>query len=455
MIKRNVRLAVLWAAVIIPITACRQEHTAGSSKYSENGWEAGASGGSIRVYVKKYPRQFAETAKILAQAGFFKDKTFYELKTALLDNFSDSIIPQDPDDGLAYIRAVRDTMLPLLEQDFTEDFSNLKQDSELLEDICYSTGLTVTIADILKLNPAGAGTETVGLEGKKVIAFYHNKERQDHPDSPGSLRILGDFMLMLSPAQFPETMEEADYWLVLTPNYIPGDYYRTSSQSSRPVQEVYSFTAIDLYDAADGSLIRHVGFVKEKPPAHIYYGAADDRPPLEYPSLVSADVLTFIYRNINEPDTYRHMLEVYPGEQTSLGTGDCARVGTWELLLNTYDFVESFEDGSYLYTAGDGKRFLRCHFTVINHNIETMRFFPAVYYTGKDLSAELRDGNGNTYQPLGGVSSPGYFESTGFEPEESLDGYILFEVPAEAAGGSTAMELEFLIKPQRAVYILN
>lgn len=398
-------------------------------------------------------QHFTAAAEALAQAGFFKDQQFSDLKKTLLDN--DSLMPADADSGLSYIRVIRDTMLPVFEQDFTEDFNDLKTESELLEDTCYMSGLAVTIPDTMEFTDEGETAEAIELEGKKVIAFYHNTSRQEYPDSPEPLRILGDFMLALSPEQFPDTLEEADYWLVLTPNYVLGDYYQTSSEGSQQIQEVYSITSIDLYHAADGRRLRHLGAVKEKPSASIFYRICEDRSPLEYPQMISADVLAYIYQNINEPEAFRYMLEEYSENQTALGVGDSAGIGTWELLLNSYEFVDSFTDGSFLYTPQEGNKFLRCQFTVTNHNNQDMSLFPLMYHTGTDLYAELEDREHNIYQPLGGVHSADYFGSTSFDPGESLSAYILFEVPVNTTFEESELNLKFSIKPLSVGYILN
>lgn len=408
---------------------------------------------AVQQWLTEDKKHFTETAEVLAQAGFFKDKKFSELKSSLLSN--DSIMLEDIDSSLHYIQVIRDTLIPVFEQDFAEGLKDLRKESELLGDICYMTGLTVTIPDTLRLTDEGLETETVELEGKKVIAFYHNKNRQEYPDSPNPLRILGDFMLTLPPEQFPENLEEADYWLILTPKYVLGDYYQTETGNSQQIREVYSFTSIDLYNAKNGRLLRHAGEIKEKPPASTYYIMGGDRSLLEYPSLVSADVIAYIYGNINEPERFRHMLDTYSEDQTSLGAGDFAGIGTWDLLLNTYEFVESFEDGNFLYTPKEGNEFLRCHFTIKNNNNKTMSLFPLIYHTGTDLYAELKDGENNIYQPLGGVYSAGYFSSTSFEPGESRSGYILFEVPLKSSDDAAAMNLEFSIKPQSVVYIIE
>lgn len=428
---------------LVQLTAGRPE---GYSEYESSISKA------VWQWLTGNPQHFTESAEALAQAGFFENQEFHELQSQFLDD--ESIVLEDIDSGLAYIRTIRDTFIPMAEQDFPEDLERIRQTSELLGDVCYRTGLMVSIPDTLELNDEGETAEAIAVEGKKIIAFYHNTRRQEYPDSPAPLRIIGDFMMALSPEQFPETPEAADYWLILTPNYVTGDFYQTSSGSSLQVQEVYSFTAVDLYEAG-GRLLRHVGVIKEKPPERTFYRIDNEQLLLQYPSQVSADILTFIYQHINEPETFRYLMEAHSGDQTGLGVGDDAGIGTWEMLLNSYDLVNSFEEGNYRYTPEEGNKFLRCHFTITNHNNKTMSLFPLIYHIGTDLCAVLKDGGGNSYQPLGGVHSSKYFSSTSFAAGESRSGYILFEVPADIAEDGTAISLEFSIKPQNVVYILN
>jgi len=199
-----------------------------------------------------------------------------------------------------------------------------------------------------------------------VIAFYHSPENTEFPDAPGPLRIIGDFMLSLPADQFAATLEEADYYLVLRPNYVLGDYYDTGSSDSMVIQQAFSFTSIDLYEAATGIRLYHIGEVKESPGETIFTKLNDKTPRLQYPVMISADELLFMYWNINEVESYQHMLTPYIADQTALGVGDMARIESWEMLLDSHEITESFEDGRYIYTAADGNKYLRCRFTITN-----------------------------------------------------------------------------------------
>ncbi|GEM_PF-3430833 len=403
------------------------------------------------------PQKLPEVGEQLVQAGYFKDKKLYDLSVAFFGTPTEPVRLDDVNEGLAYIQFMKTTMFPMYEQDFSDDFKSKKVDSELLGSTYYSTGMDLVVPDMLDLKEevTETETETVELDGKKVVAFYHNPDNTEFADSPEPLRVLGDFMLTLPEDQAAATLEEADYYLVLTPDYVLGEFYQMNSSAAMEIQEVYSFTSVDLYDAASGMLVRHLGTVKESPSDSLFYRTDEDRSELEYPAMVSADQLLFMYQNINEPDIYRHLTEAYGADQSALGAGETAQVGTWEMTLESHEVMKSFEKGMFVYTAKDGHKFLRTRFTITNLSNEEKRLFPTVYYVGKDMSLEIKDEEGNTYQPLAGVSSSDYFEGTTFAAGESMSRYILFEIPDSMADGEQPVRLEFAIKPQTAVYVLE
>lgn len=69
---------------------------------------------------------------------------------------------------------------------------------------------------------------------------------------------------------------------------------------------------------------------------------------------------------------------------------------------------------------------------------------------------EIHDWDGNVYRPLEGVSSLRYFvKDTTFAPRESITRYMLFEIPDNLINGNQPIGIEFLIKQQKAVFILD
>ncbi|MGL5436782.1 MAG: DUF4352 domain-containing protein [Lachnospiraceae bacterium] len=410
---------------------------------------------AIDKWLEQDPQRLLESGEQLMQADYFKDDTFYNLSTRFIKSSSDPVWFEDADMGLDYLEFMKTTMFPVFEQKYSADFKAKVKESELLGTTYYSTGLNISTTDILDLKEESTEAEYVELEGKKVVAFYHNPDRTEFTDSPAPLTIMGDFMLSLPEEQSARSLEEADNYLVLTPNYVLGDYYTMSSSNSIQIRQVFSFTSIDLYEAATGMLIRHIGMIKESPSDSVYYQSGDNRSSLEYPNMVSADELLFIYQSINEPEQFQHMMEVYGADQTALGAGDSARVGSWEMVMESYDILKSFEDKIYIYTAKDGHKFLRCRFTITNHSNEEMRLLPTIYYVGQDMSVDLTGGDGNTYKPMGGASSKDYFQGTTFAAGESMTRYLLFELPESLVDSGQTMKIEFSIKPQSAVYILE
>ena len=182
---------------------------------------------------------------------------------------------------------LRGSRLPMLEAEFgTEEF---QEASELTNENYYSTNLTVTVADSLSLKEPDEASlhETIETEGKKISAFYQNPHTEEFTeefkDSPAPLRLLGDFMLSLPDEEYPQSLAEADYYLVLTPSYEYGDFYTDMSGKESKIQQVSSSTSVDLYESGTGTLLRHLGNVMEHPSSSIFEDLSEES--AEYPEL--------------------------------------------------------------------------------------------------------------------------------------------------------------------------
>lgn len=388
----------------------------------------------------------------LREAGFFKNQDFRSLDRIYL---SDEAAAKSIDDGLAYIKYMKDSMIPMLEQEFPDDSDQLKQDSRLLAEPYFDTGLTISVPESLDLSEESKESEVIELEGKKVIGFYHNPYQEEFQGSPRPVRILGDFMMTLPAEQAAATVDEADYYLVLTPSYTVGEQYKDRSGNDLDVEQVYSFTSVDLYEAESKMLLRHLGVVKESPSDGLLYQIGEELDPYEYPKLVSAETLTFIYQNINQPETFNPLLDHGVAGESQLSVGEAVWIDGWQFVMESYDVVPSFEAGNYRYDASEGNQLVRCYFHVTNNRDKQMTLLPMMYYIGQDLSVWIRGDGDQTYESTRYLTYSDGLNGSQFEPGEAKSGYIIFDVPSSVVENENGIMVELSLRPQSAVYLLQ
>ena len=180
--------------------------------------------------------------------------------------------------------------------------------------------------------------EAIEIEGKKVIALYRNLQGEEFDDSPPSLRVIGDFMLELPEEEYPATVEEVDYYLVLTANYEEGGFYQNSDGSETAIREINSSTSVDLYEAGTGMLLRRLGSILETAPESIF--TSDDEGS-RYPEMAGADVLSYIYHHINEPESYVSLMDHLSGK-SEIAIDEPVTLAGWEITYHSAEIVKEF-----------------------------------------------------------------------------------------------------------------
>ncbi len=410
---------------------------------------------AIDDWIENRPGKLAAIGDTLMEMNYFDGWNVYDWTGTFLHKSTDPYLVKTDtaDDGLAYVRYMRDTLIPGMENNYGRD--TFLKASDLTGGEYYSTDLAVTIGEDLQLSqPQEDGLpETIDLDGKKVAAFYYNPTAGEDIDAPPSWRILGDFMMGLPDSEIPATLSEADYYLVLTSDHQFGNYYQDQSGNSTKIQAVYSSSSLDLYDAATGAFLRHVGNVMENPSNTIFKDIGSES--CQYPELVPADVLSYIYHNINEPDTYRTLLDNTSNMEEPLLAGGTGLIGPWEITLNSFEIVKSFEDGIFSYSASDGCQFLRGRFTVSNRGYKTETFLSANLHLSADnaLFAGVLDGSGENYYPaVDAMTYSDCLNGKSLEPGETKEGVILFEVGDEALGGTEPLYISFELGYQMLLY---
>ncbi|MCI8400861.1 MAG: DUF4352 domain-containing protein [Lachnospiraceae bacterium] len=403
---------------------------------------------SIDRWVKANPGRFSEVGEALVSCGYYDDWVSSQWKETYLYQSTDpyKIRTDTLTDALAYISCVRDDIMPLAEGKY------YSEESEILGESFYKTELTVTVAESLDLKPAGSDLpEFIETEGKKVVALYRNPQSEEFEGSPTPLRVLGDFMLQLPKEEYPSCAEEADYYLVLTSDMEYGGFYQTMGGGESGIQEVYSFTSVDLYEAGTGRFLRHLGQLTETAPDTVMADYGEQS--LRYPELTAADVLTYLYRHINEPDAFRGLVDQTEGRE-EFAAGETVIFGSWEITYHSGEIVKEFDETLFHFEAEDGYQYVRCYLTITNIGPKEETFLPlgSAYFGGRELSVQLVDMRRETgYDSVDLVTSFECMNGSYLEPAETKEGVLIFKLPQASARNPEELCLVFYL-PGRVVY---
>lgn len=382
----------------------------------------------LNKWIKQHPANVLIYGDELIAAGYFDGWTGDNWRTTF---FGENLRMDSVDDALKYAAYLKNAILPIAQTE--RDPALRVATSKHTGHDCYQTTMTIDIRQELILQEPGDGdlSEEIVTEGKKLIALYRNPHGDEFPDSPEPLRLIGDFMLNLPAQQYPASMEDADYYLVLTPAYEYGGYYKYDNGEDSNIRMVFSTTSIDLYEAGTGRFLRHLGNVIEEPAQGIVSRGYDDK--LRYPEEVKADVLYYIYSHVNDPDAYVALVD-HIGGRTEFERNETIMIGQWEITYRANEISDSFETNYSRYTAAEGNRFIKAEFTITNRGNEKESLFSISFDSGKDVNIYLFDyANDTVYECTNQNSAyPWGFGQGSLEPGESQTGDIVFEVRDEA-----------------------
>lgn len=423
------------------------------SKFADK-WEE-----TLEQWIRANPGRLAELGGALAERGYFDSWGLTDWREVCMYDYTHPyLIRMDTiDGGLGYLAYVRDEVLAGQEAVFGADY--FKEESALLGELCYATKMTVTVKEELPLyewKDAGA-SEFIETEGKKVVAFYRNLQSGQFEDSPPALRILGDFMLQLPAQECPASLAEADYYLVLTPSYEYGEFYQMTGGGDTRIREVYSSTSVDLFDAASGSLIRHLGNIMEEAPDTVVANYGTER--LQYPEQMKGDILVYLYRHINEPEACRALFDM-TSENPELAAGETAVMGSWEITYQSSEFLSGFEGRLRSYEPEAGCQFVSSLLTIRNIGFEEETFLSlsssySMHYSTDEVYVQLVDlKNEEAYAPLTMMMEHDCLNDSYLSPEESKEGVLIFEIPQEASERPGDFYLAIYLGNQTAYYPL-
>lgn len=415
----------------------------------------------VEKWILNNPGELTAIGDALMENGYFDDWSKDDWSGAF---FYSSLAPYQIreatlGDALAYVDYLKNTVIPTVGEKYGED--SFRRTSELTQEEYYASNVTVTVEEELALKDEassqeaedGAPAEPIEIEGKKVIALYRNLQREEFEGSPTSLRLMGDFMLELPEEEYPASLEEADYYLVLTANYEEGGFYQTAGGNDTAIQEINSSTSVDLYEAGTGAFLHHLGNVYETAPESIFTSYDDEE--AQYPEMVGADVLSYIYHHINEPEAYESLMDHLSGKN-EIAIDEPITLAGWEITYHSAEIVKELESGMFVYTASDGCQFVKGKFTVTNKGLENDTFLPMVYYIGQDPIVQVMDeAHENFYDCVNTMGYSGDLNSTSLEPGESKDGDLIFEIPEELALGEAPLYIAVSLGNRRVYYPLS
>lgn len=412
---------------------------------------------AIDTWIEENPVSLSVLGEELHAGGYFDDWSEQDWSQTFLYSYvdGDPVQAASVEEGLAYISTLRDTMLPAMEGKFGTD--GFRGQSEITGEPCYDTNLAVVVQEALSLkDPAAEGLpETIETEGKKIIAFYRNPASAEWEGSPASLRILGDFMLNLPSEAYPASASEADYYLVLTPSYEYGSFYqdRTTGDDTG-IQEVWSSTSVDLYEAGTGNYLRHLGNVMEEASSSIVSQYGEEA--LEYPEVTSPDILTYIYNNINNPEAYVSLVD-QTGGIVEFEREESVILGNWEITYHSGQIAESFESSLQKYEASEGCQLVRASFTIRNVGLQKDTFLGyTIPGSGNGIQVGLADGAfENVYEPAELWAYSGDLTNSSLEPGETEEGELVFDVPDSVIAAPEGLYVVIMRGYQMAVYPLD
>lgn len=388
-------------------------------------------------WIRANPVKAVDMGEELKKGGYYENWSSSDWTNAYVYDYGDPyrLKTDTIDEALEYIAYVKDSVLPELTSADT-----LKETSDILGRDVYNTHMAVTVGEELPLKEPGESLpETIDLEGKKVIAFYRNLQTEEFPGSATPLQVLGDFMLELPAEEAPSTAAEADYYLVLTPDMQEAGVYQTMGGKDTGIGMVYSNTSVDLYEASTGNFLRHLGTVTEMPPERIFASYDDENS--RYQEITGADILYYIYRNLNDPMSYVSLVD------DTAGRGDLAKdesvvVGDWEVAYHGAEIVPGYEKGMYRYDADEGCLLVRCSFTITNRGFGSSTFMSHYTSDPRATIVQLMDRDTEeAYTNMDVLTDSDCLTNKSLEPGESAQGQLIYQIPEAAADKRESLAL--------------
>lgn len=412
---------------------------------------------TIDQWVEQNPGKIVAVGEDLMKAGYFDKWAISKWSSTFLHPTTNSyrIQADTIEAAFDYVAYLRDVMLPpLVEKNGT---GSLVKPSEITGEDYFSSPVMISVNnDSLTLQePSDSGLpDAIELEGKTVAAFYYNPGAGEFDDQLPSLQLMGGFLLALPAEEAPATPAEADYYLVLTAHFERGDFYKGANGKDTGTQQVNSLTSVDLYDAASGAFLRHLGNLRELAPDTVY--ASYDDTSLQYPVPTKSDVLLHMYHNVNDPDAYISLVDNSPVNGSTVEPGQPVQFGGWEITYRSARIVSEFEYGMYVFSADEGKQCVLADLTVTNCGLDSDTFLPVVYYPNEDPTLYVTDsGKENRYDCVDVMLYSPCLNNRTVEPGNSKDGELVFQIPDALAQSGEQLYIAVTMGSQVVYYPLG
>lgn len=412
---------------------------------------------AIDQWVEQNPGKIVTVGDDLAKAGYFDKWAISKWSSTFLHPTTNSyrIQTDTVEDAFGYVSYLRDVMLPPLVE--KNGAGSLVKPSEITGENYFSSSVMIAVNnDSLTLQePSDSGLpETIELEGNTVAAFYHNPGTGEFDDQLPSLQLMGGFLLALPEEEAPAAPAEADYYLVLTAHFERGDFYKGANGKDTGTQQVNSLTSVDLYDAATGAFLRHLGNLRELAPDTVYTSYDDTS--LQYPVPTKSDVLLYMYHNINDPNAYISLVDNTPVNGSTVEPGQPVQFGGWEITYHSARIVSEFEYGMYVFSADEGKQCVIADLTVANRGLNSDTFLPVVYYPNEDPTLYVTDsGKEDRYDCVNVMMYSPCLNSKTVEPGGSKDGELVFQIPDSLAQSGEQLYIAVTLGRQVVYYPLR
>lgn len=385
----------------------------------------------IDQWVEQNPGKIVAVGEDLTKAGYFDKWAVSKWSSTFLHPTTNSyrIQADTVEDAFGYVAYLRDVMLPPLVEKNGMGF--LVKPSEITGEDYFSSSVMIAVSNnsLTLQEPSDSGLpEAIELEGKTVAAFYYNPGTGEFDDQLPSLQLMGGFLLALPEEEVPATPAEADYYMVLTAHFERGDFYKGANGKDTGTQQVNSLTSVDLYDAASGAFLRHLGNLRELAPDTVY--ASYDDTSLQYPVPTKSDVLLHMYHNVNDPDAYISLADNSPVNGSTVEPGQPVLFGGWEITCHSARLVSEFEYGMYVFSADEGKQCVLADLTVTNRGLDPDTFLPVVYYPNEDPVLYVTGSDKeNRYDCVDVMLYSPCLNNRTVEPGSSKEGELVFQIP--------------------------
>jgi len=137
------------------------------------------------------------------------------------------------------------------------------------------------------------------------------------------------------------------------------------------------------------------------------------------------------------------------------GVGDTATIGTWEVTLDSFEFVTWIATSEFFgYNAPEGNQYLYALVTVTNLDTGPRTFMPS-FGGNRDISAQIIYNETFTFTRNSLMTYRDELEGRQTNPLTSTTGAVIFAVADRAVESDGVLELRFFTNRDEVVFVLR